>query len=446
MARNTVLIFAKLWNIPSWAKYLAAFFAFGLLIALLKQIHGMMISLYPLEAALLFMLLAAIPVWLAAKLWRGLTTLDAIVCNLDKALRLQVFGKGASNSRRVTFADLQTPLKIVATDVLNKRMHLFSQHTTPDQPVSEAVAASIALPIIFRPFSTAGSYFFDGGIVSNLPVWAFDDERELNPGAVTIAIEIEDPPSDPIAGRRPTLFQLIRTAAFGAAMLNKRSIRDLEIVRLEAPIGLLAFDADKKTVAKLVDDAAAATQSTIIRRLFEDPSLYRNACEAVHDAFSSVVDQAAEGTVRVNIAAPFTMAEARMGYDEGITPNMLRIQYGFNMSIFADDRLTIPIDGSVTGRAFNTGESAIYEVPISPDLSLPGDQNKYRRALAWSDVKWFFVVPIDPPEGIHASRQVLTIDSDIPIDQFGLASANQSVINSLADEIRSQVYVSLGWH
>jgi predicted acylesterase/phospholipase RssA len=45
----------------------------------------------------------------------------------------------------------------------------------PDQvDVARAVRMSMSIPFFFEPIKFRGSYFVDGGILSNFPVWLFD--------------------------------------------------------------------------------------------------------------------------------------------------------------------------------------------------------------------------------------------------------------------------------
>jgi len=79
---------------------------------------------------------------------------------------------------RIRFGDLDyrrfkqlRPLKIVATDVQSRKAVLFSQDDTPAAEVAEAVAASIAIPLVFRPVtmqSHPGGPYADGGLTYNL--------------------------------------------------------------------------------------------------------------------------------------------------------------------------------------------------------------------------------------------------------------------------------------
>jgi predicted acylesterase/phospholipase RssA len=62
------------------------------------------------------------------------------------------------------FRDVARELHIVATDIEADRRVTFSRQTTPDVPISMAVAASSCVPILFRPVEIDGRHYVDGGI------------------------------------------------------------------------------------------------------------------------------------------------------------------------------------------------------------------------------------------------------------------------------------------
>lgn len=113
-----------------------------------------------------------------------------------------------------TFEQLR-PLKIIATDVLQMRPVLFDRIRTPKVPIGDAVAASIAIPVVFQPVTVRGlpenfgqALFVDGGLVSNLPFWVFGEEKmaveRANPGdppvpIVAFTLKDEAPPAPPRA-------------------------------------------------------------------------------------------------------------------------------------------------------------------------------------------------------------------------------------------------------
>jgi NTE family protein len=76
---------------------------------------------------------------------------------LNKKLE-NVFGK-------LSFSDLQLPLKIVATDMLNGEKVILSEGN-----LFEAIRASVAIPIIFPPWEVGGRLLIDGAASDPLPV------------------------------------------------------------------------------------------------------------------------------------------------------------------------------------------------------------------------------------------------------------------------------------
>ncbi len=106
---------------------------------------------------------------------------------LDKILKAKI---KPAEGERVTFADLTLPLKVVAADVISGKMRLFSNEKTPHVAVADAVAASPAIPILFKPIQIQGSFYCDGGLVSNLPAWTFDAERILDDSCIVITTAV----------------------------------------------------------------------------------------------------------------------------------------------------------------------------------------------------------------------------------------------------------------
>jgi len=62
------------------------------------------------------------------------------------------------------FDELKTPLRIVATDMLTGKEKNF-QHGD----LSQAIMASIAVPLLFSPVRIDSSYYWDAGLVNNIP-------------------------------------------------------------------------------------------------------------------------------------------------------------------------------------------------------------------------------------------------------------------------------------
>jgi predicted acylesterase/phospholipase RssA len=92
---------------------------------------------------------------IARQLIVGITNVERVRDFIYLALIAKVHAKDPSVG--VTFYDLdqaQTPaLKIVATNVYAQSLELFCLERTPDVAIADAVAASICLPVTFRPWT-----------------------------------------------------------------------------------------------------------------------------------------------------------------------------------------------------------------------------------------------------------------------------------------------------
>jgi len=82
------------------------------------------------------------------------------------------------------FAHLAIPLKIVASDFYAQEPVIFSSG-----PLRQAIAASIALPVIFEPVVAGGRVLIDGGLVNPLPFDILNGEAD-----VTVAIDVSGAP------------------------------------------------------------------------------------------------------------------------------------------------------------------------------------------------------------------------------------------------------------
>ncbi len=108
-----------------------------------------------------------------------------------------------------TFEALGIPLKVTATDYFGHKLTVFE---TGDLP--SALAASAAIPAVFRPVVRDGRTLIDGGIYNPVP---FD--LVARQADITIAVDVVGGPSA-AERRRPTSIDLM----FGATQLMMQSI------------------------------------------------------------------------------------------------------------------------------------------------------------------------------------------------------------------------------
>ena len=111
----------------------------------------------------------------AYRLWRhfGLADTRAAQDWLDANLRAKL---GLERiQRKLVFADLPIPLRVIVSDVSSGRMRVLGANG--DEPLVEGVLASASFPLFFTPDTSGGKSLVDGGILSNLPAWVFDRQR-----------------------------------------------------------------------------------------------------------------------------------------------------------------------------------------------------------------------------------------------------------------------------
>ncbi len=114
--------------------------------------------------------------WAAGK---SVKQIEEFVCSLRirKFLDVDLWGRGGvlkgekfeeylkKELGNITFADLQIPLRINATDFISGEEVVFKQGS-----VVKAVRASMNIPGIFLPYRYQGRILVDGGVVNNLPI------------------------------------------------------------------------------------------------------------------------------------------------------------------------------------------------------------------------------------------------------------------------------------
>lgn len=157
---------------------------------------------------------------IASTLWnRNRPNLKQLMAN---GLSVQVNSEGIANAFLPEgfpddFADLQVPLLVVATDFYGWREVVFE--TGPLRP---AIAASMAIPSLFRPVSLNGSYFIDGGVSNPLPLGHIADKCD-----VLIGIDVHRTPQLLDPTREPS----ITDAAVVATEIMSQKLVDATVLQ-----------------------------------------------------------------------------------------------------------------------------------------------------------------------------------------------------------------------
>jgi NTE family protein len=120
--------------------------------------------------------------------------LRSSLLNPETLLDFVLQGKVAAD-----FADLQIPLKVVATDLASHEAAVLSEGA-----LRPAVAASIAIPVLFSPVVVGGRTLVDGGLANPLPFDLIDGAADI-----TVAIDVGGTSSEADIGPKPSAIEVV---------------------------------------------------------------------------------------------------------------------------------------------------------------------------------------------------------------------------------------------
>ncbi|RUP08155.1 patatin-like phospholipase family protein [Hyphomicrobium sp.] len=103
-----------------------------------------------------------------------------------------------------TFADCKIPLKVVASDFYDQEPKVFTEG-----PLRTAIAASMALPVLFQPVVLEGRALIDGGLTNPLPFDLLLPETDI-----VVAIDVSGSPVADAKRVAPTAFAALFSSAF----------------------------------------------------------------------------------------------------------------------------------------------------------------------------------------------------------------------------------------
>lgn len=326
-------------------------------------------------------------------------------------------------------------LKIVAANLSERRLALFSSGNPRDvaTPIARAVAASIAIPGVFGSVvldrGAGPRSFADGGLVSNLPAWAFDEERELDPDLYTLAVDVADRPRRPRAlPRRGWLGAALRTAVFGAGELNLRAVARAEKISLAAASGLLDFDAGRDALWAEVARCEAETAAILNGRVFELSRRYRTACAE----FARIARAELDGGALLGAKAAGSRVRAAVALPDSAFTRSLRLRHSSGFDGCPDERILLPFEGSLLGFAYTRGKPVIAVAPFPPEIALPGPANRLRRAQVWPEMRWAAAFPV-------FVKQQTTPAAVVTLDGNDLLTGDPAMLEALTAALEAHV-------
>jgi NTE family protein len=337
-------------------------------------------------------------------------------------------------SDSVTFADMRDakcpPLRIVAADISSQQLELFSVETHPDTGVASAVAASICLPVIFKPWKIKDRLYLDGGLVSNLPAWTFDRERAIDRDAWTAVVQVGEPATPKMVDGPGILKAAVMTGIFGSGLLNVRNVDRLKAVALEVDLTLLDFNPGLERANKVVEAAKTETLQRLVFQLRDVPAIMNPLCERIAEqadslinlAISQIKGRAFKGRTRVSIFVK---------PDDDASSLTAEYQYGFRDA--PDERIRLPIDSSIVGQAL-LQKKPIYLERRLPDWHcyLAKEEHRWLQKQVCPRMNWVYSVPFVPEK--DGMELVVSIDSDtyIPLDD----ALRAVTLDALAETVR----------
>lgn len=372
---------------------------------------------------------------------RGVSSVSRVRAFIDHAIAAKSNGRYNSG---VTFRQLRafsdTPLKIVATNVTDQCVEVFSYERTPDVAVADAVAASICLPVVFEPWSfscrrssgvradAALRAFLDGGITSNLPVWTLDRERAAASDLPTIAFSIQpDQRNDKPAGHWAGA--LMSSIIAGSMEIHTRAVDNMVHVPISCSLDIFDFDAKLKTLCEATDKARNAVADVLDQELRVFPHILRTGCRQIGETAVALLQEEEGVWWKNDAAAPprFKVAFAVQAPREWQLTTPYHFGYG---SKGGPD-----IDPEILAGAWETLESGWFTLPPDGDwgtdhhvIFLPVSEADEETSPGSRRTEQPLVVVIETDIGVRSD-----VDSAEEEFESFLADLSQSVIGFVKD-------------
>lgn len=347
---------------------------------------------------------------------------------------------------KVLFSDLPANgmlLKIVAADLDEKKPVVFSAQDTPDVAIADAVAASIAIPFVFRPVTievnSKRRTLVDGGVVSNFPAWVFDRERRRDTQRrFTIGFQLAEKKQAPPAGAKkdsngPTTGQVLGKHALaildavlsGDHQIHIRSIDDLHTCVLQVPVSTLQLKLSPEQ--KLDIYRTAKTEAELFLRgevIPRHPDILDRSLMAAENYFRKASGYAAQH-LRISLLTRTSRDTLRMAGS-----------YGFEVRD-TDDRMEFEIDRSLCGTCWNSRQIELLDVnAVRSAGQQPSTLTKYEAALIRRSVISIACVPVLNPSSMNNAAAasllgVLAFDSDnLTVADFTRQAAQEAAVGA----------------
>jgi len=360
-------------------------------------------------------------------------------------LNYSAAGAGTFSEKHVRFKHVNrfspncTNLKIIVTDLARNRVVVYSSEDTPDVIVAEAVAASAAVPLLFRPVGVEwpggdrGEIYVDGGLSSNLPIWVFSDEKRADArvfgNVPTIGFAFQERPVVPTLERLkfalPDLLLRIAAATLSTGQsVTQDFVEDLVVIPLPCRLSLLDIDAGYEPISQAYRAAYDYARDRLDFVFNRRPQAIRRVLEAFRaDALRELKILGAPPDVACRVCA---IEPVRSRYGQA-KPRSFRVTESLGFENDTDDRLFLDAGNSGAPRAYLLRQPVVWESPSSEGGPSPAEHmTKYERALVRRTLRCALSIPVfdevknwqRPPLDRAYPTGIISIDSDADLRNY----------------------------
>ena len=348
--------------------------------------------------------------WLVDALTKGygLFSTKAFTVWLDPLIRKKVTGSGENGA--VLFRDIsdKIPLKIIASDVTHQTVFVFSQADTPEIPIIDAVAASMSIPVVFQPKACLERIFVDGGVVSNNPAWALDDERaRAGIGVPTLMFNLQERSQrlilQPNTLQKPVelfgrfLKQVLMTVFEGGEILQYRQVGNLHIIPISVGVSTLTIDLSEEQRRTLYLDGKnqAREQFEQIAGPQDPQKIKEEVLRPIHDILLDVTGMQGRHlrvAVMIRICKNSSDAPSQRRY-------LLRVCCSYNMDNDADDQMELDLNVGGAGQCWRERQLIFVDMNAArKTYSTVYGMTKYQQALVRPNLNGLLCIPISAPQ------------------------------------------------
>jgi predicted acylesterase/phospholipase RssA/FMN phosphatase YigB (HAD superfamily) len=306
----------------------------------------------------------------------------------------------------ITFGDIDFDLRIISADLRDSKIVIHSRQTCASRPVAQAVAASICIPLVFKPQQFGEELHVDGGMLSNFPAWVFNEQGKTSVDQLpVVGFELVDRSTALPAHPELTAFlrALSATAISGKKGLEIRGIQNIHFVSIPVSANTLQFDTNREMRLGTYSEGLEAARGffpTCLQLVTQEqmaPFLFQ-----------------AHGRIIESVGRPVHL---RINVMDQNSLGRLSIRFRYNMDFDPDDRMDLRLEAGGAGQCFTSGRPIIVDLYRAKREYPRFKMSKYEQALVRSTLRSLLSVPIfDPRSSIEVADRrvigVLNLDSD----------------------------------